>query len=1042
MAVHASDRCPAAITLAVGATASLVTVTLLPLLAGSAAMAAKAAVLCAVMVACTWNAGLLAAPILAGIAWLLFNGFVESTSGQLHWYAADPGWLLALLLAATALPALRLIGDVQRRPRSAAVPALPVGTATGEWVADRPRVSCRPPYGRRSPAAGSSRAMPAVASRRRLLSSRAPLAPCPRVQGGALTPTAGTEREDTGVVAQGQLRIYLGAAPGVGKTYAMLTEGHRRAGRGADVVVAAVDPRGRPETAALLDGLPSVPERAPATVAQLNFAAVLRRRPEVALVDDLAARNPAGSRHPYRWQDVEELLAAGISVISTVNIAELESLRDVAAAITGVPPAETVPDDVVRRAEQVELVDMAPEALRRRLAHGHIYGADEIDAAMAHYFRLGNLTALRELSLSWLTGTVDRALLNYRAEHEIADVWETRERVVVALSGGPEGEQLARRAARLTARSGGELLAVHVTQWDGPESTAGSLAAQRALVESLGGSFHQVVGDDVPTGIVHFARAENATQIVVGASHRSPLRTALHGAGVGARTLQLVGSVDVHLVAGRAAPSRQLPSVTRGVTQRRQLLGLLAAAGILLLLTIAVTNLRSGLNLPSEMLLYLLATVVVALIGGVYPALTAAVASSLLLNWFFTPPFHTFKIEDRNNALALLVFIMVAASVSAVVDLAARRSSQAARATAEAETLTVLAGSVLRGDDALPALLNRLRETFGMTSVRLLQRTGDEDGDPRWVPVLSSGVPLSGEPAGERTELPTGNDHRLVLHGRPLSPADRRLVGAFAAQAAVVLDRRRLAAAVEAAKPLAAVDRVRTALLTAVSHDLRTPLASAIAAVSSLRSREITWTGEETSELVATADESLARLARLVENLLDMSRLQAGAISVFPRPTALEEVVPVALDSLGPIGRHITVDVPASLPPVLADPALLERVIANLAANAVRHAPDAAVPPRVAASALGDRVELRIIDRGPGIPMGGRDRVFAPFQRLGDTDNTAGVGLGLALARGLAEAMGGTVTPEDTPAGGLTMVVSLPAATAASVAVRERTERW
>jgi two-component system sensor histidine kinase KdpD len=397
----------------------------------------------------------------------------------------------------------------------------------------------------------------------------------------------------------------------------------------------------------------------------------------------------------------------------------------------------------------------------------------------------------------------------------------------------------------------------------------------------------------------------------------------------------------------------------------------------------------------------------------------------LLLNWFFTPPFHTFTIEERNNALALVVFVVVAAAVSSVVDLAARRTNQAARAAAEADTLSALAGSVLRGDSALPALLERLRETFGMSSVTLLERT--DDGSPTWTVIESSGPPVT-TPEQADADVPASERLVLALRGHPLSAADLRVVSAFAAQTALALEQRRLAQAAQAAQPIAEADRVRAALLTAVSHDLRTPLASAMAAVSSLRSNEVAWTEQETAELLATAEESLERLARLVANLLDMSRLQAGVLSVFPRPVALEDVVPAALDSLGPAGQSITVDVPDTLPPVVADPALLERVIANLAGNAIRYAPEDK-PPHVTASALSDRVELRVADRGPGIPVAAREDVFAPFQRLGDTDNTVGVGLGLALARGLTEAMGGTVVPEDTPGGGLTMVVSLAAAT-------------
>ena len=331
---------------------------------------------------------------------------------------------------------------------------------------------------------------------------------------GAGGPTARPER--------GRLRIYLGSAAGVGKTYAMLSEGHRRAERGADVVVGFAEAHGRPQTSALLDGLEVVPratlEYRGATFEEMDLDAVLARRPEIALVDEFAHTNVPGSRNEKRWQDVEELLDAGIDVISAVNIQHLESLNDVVEKITGVPQRETVPDAIVRAADQVEMVDMTPEALRRRMAHGNIYPPEKIDAALTNYFRSGNLAALRELALLWLADKVDEGLQRYRVEHKIQGAWEARERVVVALTGGPEGKTLIRRAARIAARSaGGDLLAVHVTKSDGlTGADPAALAAQRRLAESVGGTYHQVVGDDISEALLTFARAENATQLVLG----------------------------------------------------------------------------------------------------------------------------------------------------------------------------------------------------------------------------------------------------------------------------------------------------------------------------------------------------------------------------------------------------------------------------------------------------------------------------------------------------------------------------------------------
>jgi len=843
---------------------------------------------------------------------------------------------------------------------------------------------------------------------------------------------------------RGTLRVYLGAAPGVGKTYAMLDEGHRRAVRGTDVVVAYVETHRRRHTADKLEGLEVVPRRSvryrDADFEEMDLDAVIARAPKVALVDELAHTNVPGSRHEKRWQDVEELLEAGVDVVSTVNVQHLESLNDVVQAITGVPQRETVPDSVVRSADQVELVDMTPQALRRRMAHGNIYAAERVDAALGNYFRVGNLTALRELALLWLADAVDDGLQRYREAHGIAGTWETRERVVVALTGGPEGETLVRRAARIAARAtGGELLAVHVARSDGLTGAGvAALAGQRALVESLGGSYHSVVGDDVAKALLDFARASNATQVVIGASRRGPLATALTGPGTGATITRLSGPIDVHMVShDYVGRGRLLPALTGGLTTRRRVQGLLTAAFLLAVLTPLCAALRPDISLPSDLLLFLLATVVVGLVGGFYPAVLTAVLGSLLINFYFVPPLHTLTIGDTNNLLALVVFLAVAALVSRVVDVAARRSSQAARASAEAETLSTLAGSLLRGEQALPALLERVRETFAVTSVALLRRdteapassarvasTGGLRGT--WGTVASTGDGAATRPEDGDAEVSLTEQLVLVLRGRPLPAEDQRVLAAFAAQVAVAYRQRRLSEAAAAAEPVAEADRMRTALLNAVGHDLRSPLATAKAAVSSLRSPDIVWEPAEEAELLHAADEALDRLAALVTNLLDLSRLQAGVLSAFPRAVGLDDVVSLALEHAAG-GRPVDIDVSPELPEVMADPGLLERVIANLVDNALRYTPADQVV-RLAASSHAGRVELRVVDRGPGIPESARGAVFTAFQRHDDHPSVGtGVGLGLAIARGFTEAMGGTLTAEDTPGGGLSMVVDLPA---------------
>ncbi|MEV6792230.1 ATP-binding protein [Streptomyces sp. NPDC051320] len=832
-------------------------------------------------------------------------------------------------------------------------------------------------------------------------------------------------------MARGKLRIFLGAAPGVGKTYAMLSEAHRRVERGTDCVVAFVEHHDRPRTEVMLHGLEQIHRREihyrGGVFTEMDLDAVLDRAPAVALVDELAHTNVPGAGNAKRWQDVEALLQAGIDVVSTVNIQHLESLGDVVESITGVRQRETVPDEVVRRADQLELVDMSPQSLRRRMAHGNIYQSDKVDAALSNYFRPGNLTALRELALLWVADRVDEYLQHYRGEHNIRSTWQARERIAVGLTGGPEGRTLIRRAARMAAKgSGSEILAVYVARSDGLTSASPrELAVQRTLVEDLGGTFHHVIGEDIPSALLEFARGVNATQIVLGSSRRKTWQYML-GPGVGQTVARDSGpDLDVHIVTHEeVAKGRGLP-VARGARLglARIVWGWLAGVVGPVVLTVLLTNMNADLGLANDMLLFLTLTVAAALLGGLLPALASAAFGSLLLNYFFTPPLHLLTISDSRNIVAIAVFVSVAVAVASVVDLAARRTHQAARLRAESEILSFLAGSVLRGETTLDALLERVRETFAMESVALLERKSDVDP---WTCAGSVGPRPLARPEDADVDMPIGDHMALALAGRVLPAEDRRVLGAFAAQAAVVLDRQRLVDEAGAARRHAEGNRIRTALLAAVSHDLRTPLAAIKAAVTSLRSDDVSWSDEDEAELLAGIEEGADRLDHLVGNLLDVSRLQTGTVTPLIREIDLDEVVPMALGGV-PEGST-ELDIPETLPMVAVDPGLLERAVANIVENAVKYHPGE-VPVTVAASTIGDRVELRVVDRGPGVPDEAKERIFEPFQRLGDAPRGVGVGLGLAVARGFTEAMGGTLNAEDTPGGGMTMVLTLKAVT-------------
>ncbi len=839
---------------------------------------------------------------------------------------------------------------------------------------------------------------------------------------------------------RGELRIYLGAAPGVGKTYAMLGEAHRRLERGTDLVAAVIETHGRKKTAELIDGIEIIPPRyidyRGGSFAELDVPAVLARHPQVVLVDELAHTNTPGSKNQKRWQDVEELLDAGITVISTVNIQHLESLNDVVAQITGIEQKETIPDSIVRAAAQIELIDITPEALRRRLSHGNVYTPERIDAALSNYFRRGNLTALRELALLWLADQVDTALAKYRAENKITDIWEARERVVVAVTGGPESETLVRRASRIASKSSAELMVVHVIRGDGLAGLSENRMTKiRDLASSLDASVHTVVGDDIPTALLDFAREMNATQLVIGTSRRSRWAR-IFDEGIGPAIVQQSGKIDVHMVTHEEA-KRGFRLASLAPRERRIASWLAAVVIPSVICTVTVTLLDPYLDTGGESALFFVGVLLVGLLGGVAPAALSAVLSGLLLNYYLIAPRHSFTIAEPNSAITELVLLLIAVAVAVLVDGAKKRTREARRASQEAELLTLFAGSVLRGAD-LETLLERVRETYSQRAVSMLREPRDHSADGRasvkhrgYIVACVGKDPCVTVDSAD-TAIEVGDDEFwMLMAGKKLEARDRRVLTAVAKQAAGLIRQRELADEASRTEAIVKADELRRSLLSAVSHDLRTPLAAAKVAVSSLRAEDVAFSPEDTAELLATIEESIDQLTALVGNLLDSSRLAAGVVRPELSRVYLEETVQRALVSIGKGATgfyrsaidRVKVDVGDAV--VMADPGLLERILANLIDNALRYAPNSLV--RVNAGQVSDRVLINVIDEGPGIPHGTEDQLFESFQRLGDHDNTTGVGLGMSVARGFVEAMGGTIAAGDTPGGGLTVVVDLAA---------------
>lgn len=826
---------------------------------------------------------------------------------------------------------------------------------------------------------------------------------------------------------RGVLRVYLGAAPGVGKTFKMLEEGRRRLDRGTDVVVAVVETHGRARTAQLLDGFEVLPRRCVtyrgAELDDMDLDAALARRPDVALVDEMAHTNAPGSRHDKRWEDIGELLDAGIDVITTVNIQHLESLNDALTRITGVEQRETIPDDIVRRADQIELVDMAPEALRRRIVHGNVYPTERVDAALGNYFRVGNLSALRELALLWVADRVDDELLDYRGEHGIDRPWETRERIIVAITGAPSGEHLIRRAARIAERSRAELIGVHVRRSDGLGAAGGDerVALHRQLLSDLGGRYHEVVGDDPAEQLVAFAHAENATQLVLGTSRRSRLAELLHGSIIN-RAVRASHDIDVHVVAhdddtdtspaGRSR-HRHAPLPPR----RRNEAWAVAVAGPPLL-TVAFAPFRDDEGLPGVLPAYMLVVVLTALLGGTAPAVVAAVLGFTIGNLALTQPYGTLRITELPSVVALAAFLAVAVIVAVVVGRLARRTAEARRARAQAQALASSAASLAASDDAVAMLLDKLRSTLRLDAVAILA-----DG----VELVSAGDAGALHASGdvERIELP---DERSLVYAPPSSdPDDRLVVRAFADQLATAIRRSELAATEVTARTLAEIDQFRTALLRAVSHDLRTPLAAIKAAASSLAQEDIDWPVDARRDFIATIVEEGDRLDRIITNLLDASRLEAGVLAVNTNAVDPIEIIECAAHT-SPPDIDITIHPYAAEARVLADRALLERVLENLLLNASRYA---AGPVEIAVDddTSAGTTRIRVIDHGPGVPRDMYEAIFQGFHRL--DDRGAGVGLGLAVSQGFVEAMGGVLVPSETAGGGLTLDIVLPIARSA-----------
>ena len=858
--------------------------------------------------------------------------------------------------------------------------------------------------------------------------------------------------------SRGQLKIFFGAAPGVGKTFAMLEAARRSQAEGLDVVVGLVETHGRDETAALLVGLPALPlqriEHRGVALKELDLDVALERRPGLLLVDELAHTNAPGSRHPKRWQDVFELLAAGIDVHTTLNVQHLESLNDVVTQITWVRVRETVPDAVFDRADEVELVDLPPDALLERLREGRVYLPEHARQAADAFFRKGNLLALRELALRRMAQRVDSDVQAYRRQHGIATMWPAAERLLVCVGPGPDGARLVRAAARIAASVRGEWIAASVETPALALASAADrsrLAETLRLAESLGAEVVTLVDDAVADALLGLARERNVARIVVGKPMRSDWRDRLHRSLLRA-LVRDSGGIDIHVITGdHEAPRR--PAERRPSEHSRPEHYLWCAA-----LVAAVTGLGSLLfpyvDRSDLIMLYMVGIMLAAVRFGRGPSTMATVLSVAAFDFFYVPPYLTFAVSDGQYVLTFAVMLTVGLLISTLtsrIRLQVEAARVRERRTAALYSLSRELSQLRHKVSIASCAARHIGETLGArVAVLLADERGDLAAvqgtdaalvaDPRELSVARWA--FAHGPAGRNTDtLPGAAATHLPLIAagrtigvvtvdrgeRPRDTAADQLLETFCRQTALALHRVLLAQDAQSAELRARAEELRSSLLSSVSHDLRTPLAAITGAATTLLEGGPELPKEAHRDLAEAIREEAERLARLVANVLDMSRLESGELVLRREWTPIEEPIGAALGRLeGRLaGRPVDLHIEPGLPLVALDVVLIEQLLVNLLENALKYTPPGTAL-AVHATRDGEGIVLEILDRGAGIPEEALPRIFDKFVRAGGPPGTQGVGLGLAICRAVAEAHGGVIAASNRPGGGAVFRVTLP----------------
>jgi two-component system, OmpR family, sensor histidine kinase KdpD len=866
-------------------------------------------------------------------------------------------------------------------------------------------------------------------------------------------------KEEEARARRGKLKVFFGAAAGVGKTYAMLEAAREQRADGVDVVVGYVETHKRPETEALLEGLEVLPRRAleyrGTTLEEFDLDAALQRRPAIVLVDELAHTNAPGSRHAKRWQDVVELLDTGIDVYTTVNVQHIESLNDVVAKITGVVMRETVPDSVFEQADEVELIDLPPDDLLQRFHDGKVYMPAQAREALENFFRKGNLIALRELALRRTADRVDAQMRVYRREHAIEQVWPTAERVLVCVGPGPWSTRLVRAAKRMADQLGAEWIAAYVetpAQLRLPPEARDGVVQTLRLAEQLGGQTITLSGERMSDAILAYARDRNVSKIVVGKPSRTRWQRIVLGSIVDT-LVQGSGDIDVYVISGGREDGQTLPALPRRVA---------ATDWVAYGRAIAVVALATGVdwllfpisNQSSLVMVYLLGIMGVAMRSGRGPSLLASILSVAAFDFFFVPPYLTFAVSDVRHLLTFLVMLAVGFVISGLTVRTRTQAEAALHREQRTAALYAMSRELARSrgvDGLLQIAVRHIGEVF-RSNVAVLVPARDvglapwpgsqfevdanDLGVGRWVfehrqPAGLGTATLPGA-SGLYVPLLASSGAVGVLGVRPpdrtAMDAPERLhqLETFAAQTALALERARLSEEAQTAQVRIETERLRNSLLSSVSHDLRTPLATITGAVSTILQDAGRLDDRTRHELLESVHDEAERLNRLVQNLLEMTRLESGALQLRREWHPLEEVVGAALSRLGThlTGRRVTTRVPGDLPLVAIDDVLIEQVLVNLLDNTIKYTP-AGTPIEIIVTAGDRNVTVEVADHGPGLPPGKEERVFDKFYRA-DPVGARGAGLGLAIVRGVVEAHGGRIWAQNLPGGGVAFLFTLP----------------